>query len=384
MTKQLGFIITALGLLGSVSACGNDDSTEKQKKVVTRVAIEESIFKATELEATVDSLIAAIDKTEATDVPLNVNVKALTGYWEPVVVGANRAMAELAVDGEVEAPEGAEGQGLDTAAIAAKLTQQQTDMLEEARQNGAKGFGVAAVYDQLVTSVDALVDADLPVITIDGDLAASKRDLYIGTLNADAGKTAGNSLKTFLPAAPGTVLILGYELEDWKDGYDRTMGTKSVLEQAGYSVVIRRTSWADGGEQQDIQFMSDTITTATPPVVGMVGMFSNAYRCAMAAEAAGKTGTDIAIAAFDFDPKTVAYMQSGLIKVTHAQRQYYMGYLTPYILYGINVLGKTKTKALLSSQMVDDFRFNAGLDVVKAEQLDQYYSFLDKLGISGS
>lgn len=130
--------------------------------------------------------------------------------------------------------------------------------------------------------------------------------------------------------------------------------------------------------------MAETINTATPPVVGMIGMFSNAYRCAMAAETAGKTGTDIAVAAFDFDPKTVSYMQSGLIKVTHAQRQYYMGYLTPYILYGINVLGKAKTQALLSSQMVDEHRFNAGLDVVKAEQLDQYYSFLDKLGISGS
>jgi ribose transport system substrate-binding protein len=384
VTKQIGLLLTALGLLVSITACGNDDPAEKQRKVVTRVAIQESIFKATELENTVDTLIAAIDETEATDVPLHVNLKALTGYWEPVVVGANRAMSELDVDGEVGAPEGAEGKGLDTATIAETLTQQQATMLEEARLNGAKGFGVAAVYDQLIGAVDALVNAGLPVVTIDGDLGTSKRDLYIGTLNADAGKTAGNSLKALLPAAPGTVVILGYEVEDWKDGYDRTMGTKSVLEESGYSVIIRRTSWADGGEEQDIQFMAETISTATPPVVGMIGMFSNAYRCAMAAEAAGKSGSDIAIAAFDFDPKTVGYMQSGMIKVTHAQRQYYMGYLTPYILYGINVLGKAKTKALLSSQMVDDYRFDAGLDVVKAEHLDQYYSFLDKLGISGS
>lgn len=384
MTRNLGFMLASLGLMGSVSACGNDDSTETQKKVVTRVAIEESIFTATELEATVDSLIEAIDETEPADVPLNLSLKALTGYWEPVVVGANRALAELAVGGEVEAPEGLDGQGLDAATVSAAVTQQQATMLEEARQNGAKGFGVAAVYDQLVEKVDSLASAGLPVVTIDGDLAASKRDFYIGTLNAEAGKTAGNSLKALLPAAPGSVVILGYELEDWRDGYDRTMGTKGVLEQGGYTVVIRRTSWSDGGEEQDVQFMADTINTATPPVVGMIGMFSNAYRCAMAAEAAGKTGNDIAVAAFDFDPKTVSYMQSGLIKVTHAQRQYYMGYLTPYILYGINVLGKAKTQALLSSQMVDEHRFNAGLDVVKADQLDQYYSFLDKLGISGS
>lgn len=381
MTHRIGFMLTALALLGSVSACGNDNPANAQKKTVTRDIIEDSPFKAPELEATINKLVAAIDDTAPAEVQLEINIKALTGYWEPVVVGANRAMGELKIDVAVEAPDTT---SLGDNPSSDQVTQVQAQMMKDARGNGVVGFGVSAITDVLADEINAAVAAGLPVVTIDSDLATSNRDLYIGTMNAEAGKTAGNSLKALLPAAPGTVIILGYELENWPDGYDRTMATKAALEAAGYATNVRRTLWTETGEAEDVQFMADTIATADPPVVGMIGMFSNAYRCAMAAEAAGKTGNDIAIAAFDFDAKTVDYMRSGLIKVTHAQRQYYMGYLTPYILYGMNVLGKDATKSLLSSQMVDGYRFNAGLDVVQADQLDQYYSFLNKLGISGS
>ena len=98
----------------------------------------------------------------------------------------------------------------------------------------------------------------------------------------------------------------------------------------------------------------------------MLGMFSNAYRCAKAAELAGKTATDIAIVAFDFDPKTLNYMQTGFIRATHAQRQYYMGYIVPYLLYGINALGMEKTKEIMHPHMVDGARIDSGLDVVPA------------------
>jgi ribose transport system substrate-binding protein len=382
MASQFGFFVGILGMLVLISGCGDDNSATPKKKIVNREDTGASIFKATELENTVNGLITAISKTEPTHLSLNVNVKGLAGYWEPVVVGANRAFGELELDGVVEAPD-TTGAGNEEASPTV-VSQRQVELLKRARENGVAGFGVSAVTDVLVDEINAASESGIPIVTIDSDLATSKRDLYVGTMNAEAGKTAGESLKEFLPNTPGTVIILGYELENWPDGYDRTMGTKKVLEDAGYDVTVRRTLWDEGGEAKDIQFMVDTINSADPPVVGMIGMFSNAFRCAMAAESAGKTGDDIAIGAFDFDPSTVSYMQSGLIKVTHAQRQYYMGYLTPYILYGMNILGKDETKALLDAQMVDAFRFDTGLDVVKANQLDAYYSFLDNLGIGGS
>jgi ribose transport system substrate-binding protein len=222
------------------------------------------------------------------------------------------------------------------------------------------------------------------VVTIDSDLVESKRDLYIGTMNADAGETGGKSLVELLDGTDGgTVVIYGHDEEGWPDGFDRTMGAKSVIEEAGYDVVVRRVDWSETGEETDMVFLTETLETADPPVVGMLGVFSVAYRCAIAAEQVGKEPGELKIVAFDFDSNTVEYMQEGFIQVTHAQRQYYMGYLAPYVLYGINVLGVEKTKQILSAHMVDNVRVNLGLDVVPADKLDDYYSYLDSLGIGG-
>ncbi|XYH93584.1 hypothetical protein ACMHYB_37820 [Sorangium sp. So ce1128] len=56
--------------------------------------------------------------------------------------------------------------------------------------------------------------------------------------------------------------------------------------------------------------------------------------------------------------------RQGRIKATHVQRQYYEGYLVPYILYGIKSIGLEATKAILAPQMIGDDRVNLGLDVV--------------------
>ncbi|AGP34789.1 hypothetical protein [Sorangium cellulosum] len=53
--------------------------------------------------------------------------------------------------------------------------------------------------------------------------------------------------------------------------------------------------------------------------MGLIGVFSVSYRCAMAADAAELPG--LPIVAFDFDPQTVDYMRQGRIKATHVQRQ---------------------------------------------------------------
>jgi ribose transport system substrate-binding protein len=152
----------------------------------------------------------------------------------------------------------------------------------------------------------------------------------------------------------------------------------------GFTVQIRRSTWTDTGTAEDQEAMRQSIVDANPPVVGMIGVFSNAFRCAGAAELAGKTGSDIAIVAFDFEPETLTYMQSGLIRATHVQRQYYMGYLMPYLLYGINALGMDKTKQIMAPHMVDSARIDTGLDVVGANQVDAYNAFLDSLGIGAS
>jgi ribose transport system substrate-binding protein len=372
MTRTSCIFANVLGLALTMTACGTTNSNTAQKKTITRTTSIQSIFTPNDLETTVNSLVTEINKATPASMQLNVILKLADSYFEPVIIGANRAMGELQVTGGTSFPSG----------FVADVTNDEPSMVYADITQGARGIGIAPFGIDSVP-VNAAVADGIPVVTIDSDIADSNRDLYIGTTNGAAGATAGNTLKGFLPVGPGTVVILGQGETSWLDGYNRTNGAKTVLEDAGYTVTVVTVSWGAGGEM-DRTTLGDLLTTSDPPVVGMMGMFSNAYECAQAAEAAGKTGDTIAIVAFDFDPTTVTYMKSGLIKATHAQRQYYMGYLTPYVLYGMNVLGKDKTKQILGAQMVDQYNFDTGLDVVQANQLDLYSGFLDQLGIGAT
>jgi ribose transport system substrate-binding protein len=364
-----------VGLALGVSACSSGEDNAAAKKTITRTTVANSEFQPTDLEKTVNALVNKIDDTAPVDLQIAVVLKQLNTYFLPIQTGASRAMSELNLPGQVVAPQSSSG----TDAV-----NEENDIMNQQLSSGYNALGVAPFEAGNQPPIDSAADSKVPVVTIDSDLADSKRDLYIGTLNAEAGKTAGTTLTSLIKVNSGTVILLGHDDPGWPDGYARTMGAKEVLEGAGFTVTIRKTDWSDTGEAADLDAMTTMINDADPPVVGMMGMFSNAYRCAMAAEGLGKTGDDIAIAGFDFEPKLVEYMRSGMIKATHAQRQYYMGYLTPYVLYGFKALGKDATKAILKPQMVDDYRFNTGLDVVPAAKLDAYYSYLDSLGIGSS
>src|SRR6185369_7056324 len=335
----------------------------------------DSEFQPKDLENTVDALVKKIAATPPVDLQVAVVLKQLNNYYLPIQIGSSRAMSELNLVGQVVASQSSAGEA---------AVNEQNDIMNSELDSGYNALAVSPFETGNQPPIDAAASADVPVVTIDSDLAGSKRDLYIGTMNSEAGKTAGTTLTSLITANSGTVILLGHDDAGWPDGFDRTNGAKEVLESAGFTVVVRRTDWSETGEAADVDYLKTAITDADPPVVGMMGMFSDAYRCAIAAEAVGKTGDDIAIAAFDFEPKTIEYMRSGMIKATHAQRQYYMGYLTPYVLYGFKALGKEATKAILKPQMVDDHRFNTGLDVIPAAKLDDYYSYLDKLGVGNS
>jgi ribose transport system substrate-binding protein len=374
MSRTLNRCIHLAGLALALSACGSEGDVAP-KKSITRVEIPDSEFKPVELEETIDTLVKEIGKTDAQELQLGVVLKELTGYWEPVKIGANRAFGELGVSGVVLAP----AEETEEAA-----RNRQVEMLQERQDAGYDGLGLAPLADILQPEIDTFADAGTPVVTIDSDLPTSKRRLYVGTINYEAGHTAGETLAGMLGGGEGTVIILGHEVEpDWPDGYIRTQGAKDVLEAAGYTVQVRQTTWTTEGEAEDVDFMTEALKDADPPAVGMLSMFSPTFRCARAAEAAGMTGDDITIVGFDFEPETLTFMQSGLIKATHAQRQYYFGYMVPYVLYSMKVLGVDRTLEILSPSMVDESRFNAGIDVVRSDQVEDYNSFLDSLGIGG-
>ncbi|WP_438027680.1 substrate-binding domain-containing protein [Sorangium sp. So ce233] len=373
MTRIGRWGMAALGLALMTPACGSSDADEAGEKAtpIKRMPTVQNEFTPVELEETIDKLVAEINENSTESMQMTVMLKTLSAFFAPIATGASRAMGEIGVTGNVVGPTKEPGdQQRDM-----KL---QNDQIAQAVADGAEGIGISPFGEANATAVDEAVAKGVHVVTLDTDLADSNRSIYVGTINKSAGKTAGNTLLDLLPQEPGTVIIHGNEEPTWVDGLDRTQGARDALEAAGHTVVVRQVDWSDEGEGKDVAWMKEAIETADPPVVGLIGLFNLSFRCAMAAEAAGKQ--DLPVVAFDFDARTVDYMRVGRIKATHIQRQYYEGYLVPYILYGIKSIGLDETKRILAPQMVDDSRFNLGLDVVLGDKVDAYNEFLHSIG----
>ncbi|WP_437670558.1 substrate-binding domain-containing protein [Sorangium sp. So ce131] len=368
--------MAALGLVLATAACGSDDTsgTNQQAAPIKRPRTLENEFTPVELEAMIDDLVAEINEGPIKPMQMTVLLKTIEAFFAPVATGASRAMGELGVTGNVI---GAQAVTNDQAA----KSEYQNDQIAQTVLDGAEGIGISPFGDDNAAAIDEAIAEGVHVVTLDSDVAQSKRALYVGTINEPAGAAAAATLLKLLPKeTPGTVVIHGSTDPTWAPGLERTRGARTVLEQAGYSVVVRSVTWGEGGEDGDVEWMRNEIETADPPVVGLLGLFDVSYWCALAAEAAGKP--ELPVVAFDFNPKTVDYMNKGLIQATHVQRQYYEGYLVPYILYGINSLGLKATKAILDRHdaMIDGDLVNLGIDVVPGDKVDAYSAFLDEIG----
>ncbi|WP_437802851.1 sugar ABC transporter substrate-binding protein [Sorangium sp. So ce693] len=380
--------MTALGLMLMTAACAAEDAAQSDKPteeiaLIKRERSPITEFTPTQLEDTVDHLIGAINQSGLKPIQVVVLLKHLSTFFEPIATGANRAMGELEAVGNVLGP--STQMTTDDGAASQNLQNQQ---IANAIEDGAQGIGISP-YDFLnEASINEAAAQGLHVVTFDTDLKDSGRTLYVGAIQKSAGARAAQALLDSrigeLPPPPGTVVVHGDTSTQWYDGSQRTFGVLEALGAAGYTTQVVQAVFINGQEGFDVDQMKTQILNADPPVVGMIGVFNISYRCVMAAEAANRP--DIPIVAFDFDSKTVEYMQKKRIKATVVQRQYYEGYLVPYILYGIQHIGLDATKEILrplmtdENQMPDEHRVNLGVDVVPANKVQDYNDFLDQIG----
>lgn len=368
--------VLTMGCFVCLSACADGPSADSMHKEreIERVQVPDSRFKPTELEATIDNLVSDVEAEGATkDIALGVVLKDLFDFWRPAAVGANRALSELEIPGAVQ---GVTNRDLDID----EKTVEQLGLVDAQHALGYQGLALAPFDAMLAEKVNQWVDEGKPVVTIDSDLPETRRQLYIGTDNARAGITGAETLLSLLDAPTGRIILLGHDDPIWDAGYTRTHAAANTLAEAGYEVQIISSVWApEGADTENVRLALED-ETYTTPVVGMLGVFSNAYCAAEAALGAGLPELPV-IVAFDFVPQTLDYMAQGIIRATHAQRQYYMGYLSVYATYAIQVIGLERTKSALDSQLIQGFHLDTGLDVIHFDELDEWNAFVDELGI---
>ena len=359
--------------LGAAACSEGGSSDDGTAKVIEREEVPDSRFKPQGLEDTINNLVDGIVAANSSEDPaIGVVLKELTNFWRPVSVGANRALSELEVVGSVV------GTTQESLSVEEEVAEQ-IGFVEQQIELGIDGLAIAPHNEDLLPLMDQFSETGAPMVTIDSDLPDSGREIYIGTDNKQGGITGGETLVEFLDGTTGRVIVLGNTDPSWVGGFDRTNKAAEVLEDAGNTVDILNSQWVPEDEvAQIIEAMEDD--SSGEPLVGMIGMFANAHALGTAVVEADPAEPPIVVA-FDAEPDTLSHMESGVISATHVQRQYYMGYMSVYVLYSIETVGLEQTKATLGEHLIDGFHLDTGLDVIRSDDLDEYNSFIDDLGI---
>ena len=236
-------------------------------------------------------------------------------YWQAAVAGFGQAGGELKVRWEMVGPETYDPQA------------QKQEFQKVLSQRKPSGILVSAADPEVMKpEIDAAIAQGIPVVTIDSDAPSSKRLLFIGTNNYDAGQTGANVVARQLQGK-GNVVVF-------------TMPGQANLKERlhGYEQVFRGHPGIKIVEIVDIKGDPTVAFDKTSDIVAKnaaVDAFVclEAQACPEVAEVLsrkqvkGKT-----VVAMDTDPRTLDAIQKGLIVATIAQKPFTMAYFGAKLL----------------------------------------------------
>jgi simple sugar transport system substrate-binding protein len=225
-------------------------------------------------------------------------------FWDVVQNGANAAGEDLGVSVDYQS----DGD-----------PQRQAQLIDAAVNQGVDGIVVSmANPDALQDSIEAAVDAGIPVVTINSGGERSAEFGAIGHVGQDetiAGRGAGQEL-----SAAGASSVL------------------CVIHEAGNIGLEQRCAGASEGlgsdvrqlqvDINDLQGAQSTVTSQlqSDPSIDAVLTLNSAV-AAVAVAAASDAGSDAQIATFDLNADVISGIQDGEIAFAVDQQQYEQGYL---------------------------------------------------------
>jgi ribose transport system substrate-binding protein len=197
----------------------------------------------------------------------------------------------------------------------------QTRIMDDLVAAGVAGIMVSAVDPKTMGDALNRVGGQVALFTTDSDAPNSKRIVYIGSSNVDAGKQAGQLMLKALPNGGKCMGFVGLPGAD--NARERIEGVKETIKGSKIELVDVRADDID--QTRAKRNVEDTIT-AHPEINCMVGFYSyNTPRIYEALKEAGKLGK-VTIIGFDEDPITLGGVKEGTIVGTVVQQPYEWGY----------------------------------------------------------
>ena len=328
----------------------------------------DNTFRPTELFEVIEKLKAA---TQGKPAPANAKYAFLTNnispFWTAAQIGVARASSELNVPITFQAP------------TAAELLSQQLSMLETFVNDKYTGITFSAIdRDAPKSIIQKAVDQDAVVLTMDSDATSSSRWFYVGMSDYDAGKIAGEAAKKVIGQGK-MVGLVGFATA--QNAQDRIAGFKDATKDSGIDLV---EVLLDDVKPEVALSNAQTAMQKYPDLAGFITFYSyDGPAAGQAVKQAGKTG-QVKIVAFDAEPETQRLLQDGVVQVMIGQRVYFYGYLSGYAMYAGSILGKDELLKILDPYLDGDnkFRLNTGIDVIYADQFQQYKDYLNSIGIA--
>lgn len=229
-------------------------------------------------------------------------------YWQLASQGLAHAAAEMKVKFNVLGPDGHDPQG-------------EHDAFKHAVALKPAGILVSAADASILTpDINAALDQNIPVITIDADAPDSKRLFFVGTDNYSAGLIGGKMAAKLLNGK-GNVVV--FTIPSQSNLQDRLHGYQSAFERTE----IKITQTVDMNGSGDTAFdNAKKLVDSKAKVDAFICL--EAIACPAVADVVNRANMagKVVVIAMDTDPSTVDWINKGVISATITQKPYTMAY----------------------------------------------------------
>ncbi len=238
----------------------------------------------------------------------------------------------------------------------------QNQILQNLASQGYDAIAVSVIAPKDQLRILNEVAEKTNLITFDSDADKSKRLLYIGTNNFEAGKALGERITQILPDGGKIAVFVGTLAAD--NAAQRLAGIEAAIKDKKIEIVDKRE---DNTDRAKARSNVEDIINAHKDLNLVVGLWNyNGPAIAAAIEGLGKQGK-IKAAVFDEDEATLDAIKSGTIEATVVQKPFQFGYLSAKWMHDLALKNEETKKALPPNGILD-----TGVTVIDKSNVDSF------------
>jgi ribose transport system substrate-binding protein len=277
-------------------------------------------------------------------------------FWKIAGAGIHKYEKEAKVQVDLKLP-------------ASGTAESQNQILQDLASQGYGAIAVSAIApNDQVPLLDKIAEKT-NLITFDSDAPKSKRLLYIGTDNYEAGKVLGSRIVTLLPKGGKIAVFVGTFAAD--NAAQRFKGIADVVAGHNIDIIDKRE---DNTDRAKARSNVEDLVNAHHDLALVVGLYNyNGPAIAAALDGLGKKGKVLA-AVFDEDDGTLDGIESGAIQVTVVQKPFMFGYLASKWMHELATKGEAAKAAIPPNHSID-----TGVDLIDKSNVAGFKAKLAEL-----